>query len=544
MKLSAHAALPAGPAVSKRAPRVPQRVAAVPEAPRASPSPAQHGGCACGGICPRCAGTRNSPRENTAAKPQPEIHGRGEGESDEAPAIGAPPVAGPGTAVPAQAAPPPPPPAVASVRPNIGSSGTTLAHVPPCGSQPTIRFTAGPAAAAPITWTLAAGTAAVAAGTPPAPGATAVAGTTLAPPPPAAGATPSPADSLVADLTLGAAQTGGTLEVAATNSLGGGMTITYPLASHPTGITSTSVIGNPVAATDYGGVFDHEFTSNDGMAASLNNVAVGERFPNLPNPTTATHTFPTPFGDFTLSTGTLPDAASAGNGNWFLTNAGQLGGSHDNVTISKSQIDIGRHLVSDSNPTPANPLPAGFTVDQEFHWWCPHAAAGSRWTQFVPTTHERTLRMDASGTDAEFVAIVNGEENAIPYEGRTGVTNAVADTPTVAPSVAGGTANTVQISADKFPSSRGVHFSIRGAALGCTINAATGVLTIGRQTGTVTVRVANANGGPNWDEVQVTIANPQPAPPPPTPAPQPNPNPNPGGTTAPPVGEATPPPVS
>ena len=89
----------------------------------------------------------------------------------------------------------------------------------------------------------------------------------------------------------------------------------------------------------------------------------------------------------------------------------------------------------------------------------------------------------------------------------TGVTKAKADPATVAPSAAG-SANTVQISADLFPSSRTPHFSITGSALGCKINATSGELTIGSKTGTVKVRVANAKDGPNWDEVDVTIAAP------------------------------------
>jgi hypothetical protein len=399
------------------------------------------------------------------------------------------------------------PPAVSSITPNIGTSGTTLAHVPPCAGQPAIRFTAAPAGAAPITWTLAAGTAAVASGT---------------------ALTPS-ANTRTADLALDATQTGGTLEVSATNSQGAGQVLTYGLASHPTTITSTSREGDPTSSTDYGGVFDHIFTSNDASVSSLDNVAVGERFPNLPTPTAASHTFATPFGDFTLTTGTLPNTASAASGNWFLTSAGQLGGTHDNVTIAKSMVDIGRHLASDSNPTPTNPLPAGFTIDQQFHWWCPHSPAASRWTHFASTTHTRRLRLKTGGTDAEFVAIVNGQENPLDYDGTTGVTNAVATPATVAPSPAGGTANTVQISAASFPSTASLHFSIRGAALGCTIDSSTGVLTVGTQTGSVKVRVANTSGGPNWDEVDVAIA------PPPTPSPTPPSSPGTGTSTEPPV---------
>lgn len=389
--------------------------------------------------------------------------------------------------------------------PNIGSSGSTLAHVPACGAQPTIIFTAGPGNATPVTWTLAAGTAQVATDT---------------------ALTPS-ANTRTADLALGADQTGGTLSVKA-ETAGGWYTLPYTLASHPTAISSTSAISNPTTSTDYGGVFDHVFTSNDTLVASLENVAVGERFPNLPDPSSASHTIPvTPFGSFTLNTGTLPNAASGSSGNWFLTSAGELGGTHDNVTFGKAGIDLGRHLVSDSNPTPTYPVPAEFVIDQQFHWWCPHAAAGSRWTQFAATTHTRRLRLNTAGDEAEFVAIVNSQENVMPYEvgtgaGRTAVRNALA-TPATTPPSAGGSAaaNTVQISAQVFPSTESVHYSIVGASLGCSIDAGTGLLTIGTQTGTVKVRVADSSGGPNWDEVDLTIATPVAAPTPPAAAPTP-----------------------
>ena len=42
----------------------------------------------------------------------------------------------------------------------------------------------------------------------------------------------------------------------------------------------------------------------------LNQVAVGEKFPDPANPTSASHVIdPTPFSSFTLNTGTLPNAA-------------------------------------------------------------------------------------------------------------------------------------------------------------------------------------------------------------------------------------------
>jgi hypothetical protein len=429
------------------------------------------------------------------------------------PPIVAPPEVAPPQTDPAQGAVPMTQSAVGTIKANIGPNGRNIAHVPPCGKQPTIQFTAGPAGAKPVTWSIDSGSPA--------------AGTAL---------TPS-ADTLTATLSLGAAQKGGMLDIKADNNEGG-QVMPYRLASHPTGIASTSVIGDPTKSSLYGGVFDHVFKSNDGQVASLDQVVVGERFPKVATPEAATHKIPTPFGEFTLTTGTLPDSPTKGN--WFLTSSGELGDDHDNVGIEKSLVDIGRHLASDSNPAPANPMPVGFTVDQEFHWWCPHADAGSRWTVTgAATTHERTLRLDKSGKNAEFIAKVNGKENAMAYDGDpktvlTGVTNAKASPATVAPSVAG-SANNVQISADLFPSSRTPHFSITGSALGCKINVSSGELTVGSKTGSVKVRVANVKDGPNWDEVDVTIAAPAA---PKTPGANPGPNPSPhSATEGPPDGE-------
>ena len=431
--------------------------------------------------------------------------GPGGGGSDPLPATGpetaeapapdnpldtAPPALGPAETAPPQTDPageavPMAQVAVSSIKANIGPNGTSIAHVPPCGNQPTIRFTAGPASAKPVTWKIDSGTAA--------------SGTVLTP----------AADTLTATLSLGAGQKGGVLDIKADNNEGGQM-MPYRLASHPTAIASTSAIGDPTKTSLFGGVFDHVFKSNDGQTASLDQVGMGEKFPNLPTPDAATHTFETPFGEFTLQTGTLPNTPAKGN--WLLTSSGELGDDHDTVGIQKKMIDIGRHLKSDSNPTPANPIPVGFTVDQEFYWWCPHSAAGSRWTLAAKTTHERTLRMKKGG-GAEFIAKVNGKENVMAYDDtdanvvKTGVTNAKAAPGSVAPSPAG-SANTVQITADLFPSGRDVHFSITGAKLGCKIDAKTGTLTIGSSEGSVKVRVANVKDGPNWDEVDVTIATP------------------------------------
>ena len=411
-----------------------------------------------------------------------------EGRSDEPPSVeqAAPELPGmddPAGADPAQDPVPMAVVAVDKITANIGPTGTNIAHVPPCAGQPTIRFTASPKNAAPVKWSIDSGS-------------------------PASGTALTPSnDTLTATLALGAGQKGGVLDIKAENKEGGTM-MPYKLASHPIAIASTSAVGDPTDTDLYGGVFNHQFTSHDGQASSLDEVTVGEKFPKLPTPDAATHKFETPFGWTTLKTGTLPNTPGPGSGVWLLTDTGELGGGMDTVSGPKKEIDIGQHLASDSNPTPKHPLPVQFTVDQQFFWWCPHSAAGRRWAHVADTTQTHRLQMDKSGTGAEYVAIVNTKQNAMPYESKTGVTKARADPATVAPSPAGGTANTVQIAADIFPADRTPHFSIRGNARGCTINPATGELTIGTKTGVVKVRVADKSGGANWDEVDVTIATP------------------------------------
>ncbi len=370
------------------------------------------------------------------------------------------------------------------------STGTQVVHTPACGGQ-TIQAIVQPAGLT-VTWSLSAGTAAIDAGT---------------------------SIDAAGNITLGATQVGGTIVVRATGGSGAWFEAELRLHAHPTGIASTSIAGPPNnSAHNYGATFDHVFNSSDGNVASLAGVAVGERFPNVPNPDAADHTVTgIPFGNgtFQLQTATLTPGAT---NNWFLTSAGGLGGTLDRVTIGHDGIDIGQHIASASNPTPANPLPAAFSVQQDLHWYCPAAPANARWTNFISIQHERRLRLGSSGP--EVVVSDNNQPQVDSYVGPTGVRNARATPATVVRS-SGRTPTTVQIAADALPAGRPLHFSIHSSnALGCPINATTGVLTIGTTPGQIVVRVANRAGGSNFDEVTVTITNPPaqaPAnPPPPT----------------------------
>ncbi len=84
-------------------------------------------------------------------------------------------------------------------------------------------------------------------------------------------------------IAIAPAQAAGQINVVATTA-GGSWSQPLRIRSQPTGIASTSFV-SAAATTDYGGTFNHTFISADGNVASLDNVAVGERFIGVPNPT-------------------------------------------------------------------------------------------------------------------------------------------------------------------------------------------------------------------------------------------------------------------
>lgn len=358
---------------------------------------------------------------------------------------------------------------------------TEPAHVPHCGGA-ALRATTNIAG---INWSLTAGSAAVD------PGSTIAANGTI---------------------TLAATQAAGDINARATAAVpaAGGCFFERPftIRSHPIGIATTSFVA-AAAAGNYGGTFDHVFDSADGNVASLENVGVGERFTNVPNPPAATHSISAPLypfgGVFTLSTATLmPNATN----NWFLTAAGELGGTLDSVTIGQANINVGRFVQSTSNPAPPQGLPATMTLLQRLHWFCPQRAAAARWIGFTTVAHSRTLR-NAGGT-VEFVTAVNGVEQVDAYVGATAVFNLTA-TPassprSAGPSVGGGVAPPARIIAIKadtlpaaLPAGQAIAWAIVGNALGCAIaqdpaDDHAAILTIGTTGGTVTVQATDATG--------------------------------------------------
>ncbi len=398
-------------------------------------------------------------------------HGQAEGEGAEA------------TPAPAQTAL-----AAAALSGVAFTTGSTAVQVPLCGITQVMATTVPANLPGAVAWSLAAGTAQVANGT---------------------------RISTGGAITFGATQTGGTIQVHASQTLADGSSSTalaeLVLCSHPTGINRTRDAGAPSSAnTVYGALFDHAFTSADNLTSSLENVPVGEQFPALPNPTGTSHTLPTPFGLFTLATRNLP-AAPANGQNWFITN-GELGGTHDSVTLERSLVNAGDFVTSASNPTPAHTLPVSFSVTQELHWFCRQAA---QWNKISDVSHVRTLRV--VGNDLEFATSVNGEEHTDPYRGQPAITGARATPAVIPPTTNARTLSRTTVIADTLPGTlpagHALRFSIQGAALGSTIDARTGVLTAGNQAGSVTVQVRDSvRGNTNTDEATVQIVTPAPAP--------------------------------
>lgn len=335
-----------------------------------------------------------------------------------------------------------------------------------------------------------------------------------------------PATTIAANgsITVASTQAAGTIKAVANNASGFAFG-SFDIRSQPTGISATQNVSGPPNAGDYGGVFNHTFTSADGNVASLENVGVGERFIGIANPAGARHVInpPTyPFGGTdTLKTATLmPD----GSDNWFLTNAGQLNGTFDEVTIQSAHINVGRFVLSASNPRPPGPLPATMSLRQGLHWWCPQAPAATRWRMpaFVVVAHSRTLRNQ--GGAVEFVTTVNGVELVDAYTGPIAVLNlnasptstprsAAPATPTTPTPGAAAAGPTVRITVDTLPAAipggKSVTFTIVGATLGCSIapdpaNDHAADLTVGSRPGTVTVQAAD-DTGVNQARVNVLI---------------------------------------
>lgn len=428
-----------------------------------------------------------------------------------------------------QGAPAPPCPASVAL-----SSRARPVHVPSCGTTP-VTASRSPASA-PVTWSLANGATQTAPGVP----AVVDPATTI-----------SNAAGTIGTITVSPTQTPGYIIVTATGPSGCFAWTPLNIASTPVGVGQTARVGALTNPAEYGAQFANTLNAASGNSADLFQVKVNERFSGLATPNAATHLVATPFGDFTLhSNPWTPNSDSPG---WAVTTAGVQG--PDNIGTDRNFIDVGRFVSSASNRTPTTTLtaatPVGFSVQQDLHWFCAQAAVGSQWVTppFATLTHTRHLMQ--TGSNVTFVTgipVPSLAANSDPYTGQpaiigaTATPNPVAASATVPPGSPRGTrpppANTTTVTARTLPApiptGHDLRFSIQGNRRGCSINATTGVVTVGTRTGTITVRVRDAaRGNRNFDEVPVTIsATPAPAATPAAPPTSPTPTVNPPATPA------------
>lgn len=369
----------------------------------------------------------------------------------------------------------------------ISVNNTRISVPVPAGASLQATVPAGQ----PVTWSLAADTAAIDAGT------------------------SIDAAGLV---TIGGTQAGGRITVKADDSGGSGSSATRPvgLLKAPGSIASTKITGAAGGKT-YGAKFRHTFAAvGGGKGSECEGVRVNEMFAGIPTPMATSHAMTTPFGSFTLNTND-PAGTAAG---WVINSSGEMGGD-DHVTIGNG-VDIRPLVKNTSNPTPANTLPASFSAAQSLRSL--EVPTNTFRAAFATPAHVRGLREPSAGSP-EFFVSANGTEHVDKYVGKPAVRNAKAASPTVvaseppppkpkkgAPAPPAVVPTTVQITAESTPTGAPLKFSIQGEKLGCKIDAKSGLLTIGVTAGSVTVRAAEAEGR-SYDEVVVTItARPAPAP--------------------------------
>lgn len=304
-------------------------------------------------------------------------------------------------------------------------------------------------------------------------------------------------------IAIDSKQTGGSANVEASQTLGTKTTTHFAALNFtaiPGKITATTPSTLGIAGS-YGGGFIHTFAPPKGSSASTLELAhINEKFAagsgKLLTITGTLGTFKIDIND--------PDLATEG---WDLDSSGRMAAT-DDVGFDHATADARPFVANASNKSPANRLPQAIAVTQSLrNLNFPSQTYGAT---VATTTHRRAIE-DRSGklkavTSANATGINVEVEEA--YAGPTVFRNAnatPASVPATTPAPPGGTAAAATTSTIAVDAEGGgtPTFSINPPDLGCTIDAATGVLTPGATKGTVT---AQAGDGTNFDETKVTIA--------------------------------------
>ena len=315
-------------------------------------------------------------------------------------------------------------------------------------------------------------------------------------------------DASTGKITLGAGQPGGELKVTAESNDGSSAWATFRVIEKPTALKSTSGSAGG-SGSRYGGDFTHTFSGPGSSPSGLEDERINEKFDSLKAAT--------PWGPFDLA------ANAAGSRGWGLDSSGEMNAA-DHVTIDKSLPDVRPSIASASNPSPTGDLKkgVGFTMTQ--HMRAQSLPSGKfDDAAFADIPHVRQLE-ERSG-DVKMVVKAGKDEVEQGYAGPPAFRKAQASpakveaSPPKPKAVKGKPAawqrNEVTVTVEAIPSTAKTVFSIveTGAArLGCEIDKSSGVVKIGDQPGTITVRASSGPGGSHFDEVKIVITPPAAAP--------------------------------
>ena len=307
-------------------------------------------------------------------------------------------------------------------------------------------------------------------------------------------------DAASGKITLGATQPGGDLKVTAEAADGSSAWSTFRVIEKPAALKATSPSAG--GGSRYGGDFTHTFSSKSGSSSGMEDERINEKFDSLK----AT----TPWGSFDLA------ANAAGSRGWGIDASGDMTGP-DHVTIEKSLPDVRPAIKSASNRSPTGDLKkgVGFTMTQHMHAQSlPSGKLDDK--PFADIPHVRQLE-ERSG-DVKMVVKAGKDEVEQDYEGKPAFRNAQASPAKVEASPpkpkaekgkppAAWSRNEVTVSADAIPSNAKTVFSIveaDAARLGCEVDKSSGLVKVGDQPGTITVRVSDG-GNAHYDEVKIVI---------------------------------------
>ena len=243
------------------------------------------------------------------------------------------------------------------------------------------------------------------------------------------------------------------------------------IRAHPTSISSSQAVGTGA----YGGNWTHTF---NGTGGSLDGILLSEKVDSQP---------PDPFN--------AQKHVQPGLPNVWLLNASGVMNLPDTYHGPSSAIDARQFLPA----PPKSGLPVTETMAQYYYWYCRLDAA---YQQFMgPNNLNWTLQLNANGDNFIVQTSAYGKHVDDTYVGPAVLQNINIS----ASAIAADGSSTAQGGISIQPTARSVTWSIDGAALGATINAASGLVTAGNQGGQINLQATDSQAAANFLQINLVL---------------------------------------